>query len=208
MALPRGRSSLSPGQVAATQRERMLSAVTAEVARRGYAAVTVAHVVAAARVSRTSFYAQFTDKEDCLLAAAAEGRRQMFARMSAAVDDEGDGTDALALLRAGLRAHLSYLRDDPEFARVFYVELPSVGHRGADGRAEARRKLAARTSVWHARARARHPDWPAVPEEIYRALTGGTEELIGEHVRSGATDVLPALEDVLVDLHIRLLTAA
>lgn len=207
-ALPRGRSSLPPDQVRATQRERMLQAITSEVARRSYAEVTVADIVAAARVSRTSFYAQFTDREDCLLAATTAGRRQMFARMSAAVDELPVDADDLALLRAGLHGHLTFLRDEPAFAAMFYLELPSVGRRGIDRLAEARRKLAARTSVWHARARARHPDWPHVPDEVYRALTGATEELIGEHVRADATAALPALEDVLVDLHVRLLTAS
>jgi len=89
---------------------------------------------------------------------------------------------------------------------VFYLELPSVGRPGTDRLADARRKLAARTAVWHARARARHPHWPEVADEVYRALTGATEELVRERVRAGATDELPALEDVVVDLHLALLT--
>ncbi len=206
--LPRGRSALPPEQVGRAQRERILRALTTEVARRGYAEVTVADIVAVARVSRSSFYAQFTDREDCLLAAADDGRRLMFARMSAAVDEQPADVDELALLRAGLRAHLGFLRDDPAFAVLFYLELPSVGRRGVDRVAEARRKLAARTSVWHARARTRHPNWPQVPDAVYRALTGATEELICERVRTDAIAELAALEDVLVDLHVRLLTAA
>jgi AcrR family transcriptional regulator len=205
--LPRGRSSLPVGDVRAAQRDRLTRAMVAAVAERGYAEVTVADVVATARVSRTSFYAQFADKEDCLFAATADGRRLMFARISAAVDDAPAGADDVALLRAGLRGYLTFLRDEPAFAVVFYLELPSVGRRGADRLADARRKLAARTAVWHARARGRHPDWPQVPAEVYRALTGATEELVREQVRAGATAGLPALEDVIVDLHIRLLTA-
>jgi AcrR family transcriptional regulator len=207
-ALPRGRSSLTPEQVRSAQRERLLLAITAEVARRGYADVTVADVVASARVSRTSFYAQFSDREDCLLAATTEGRRRMFARMTAAVDGQPDGAPDLALLRAGLRAHLEFLREEPAFAVTFYLELASVGRRGVDRLAEARRKLAARTAVWHSRARARHPDWPQVPDEVYRALSAATEDLICEHVRMNATADLPELEHVLVDLHVRLLTVA
>jgi AcrR family transcriptional regulator len=180
--------------------------MVAAVAERGYAEVTVADVVATARVSRTSFYAQFADKEDCFFAATAEGRRLMFARISTAVDEQPAGADDLALLRAGLRAYLTFLRDEPAFAAVFYLELPSVGRRGADRLADARRKLATRTAVWHARARSRHPGWPQVPAEVYRALIGATEELVREQVRAGATGDLPALEDVIVDLHVRLLT--
>lgn len=205
--LPRGRSSLPADDVRAAQRERLIRAMVAAVAERGYAEVTVADVVAAARVSRTSFYAQFADKEDCFFAATGEGRRLMFARISAAVEELPADADDVALLRAGLGAYLAFLRDEPVFASVFYLELPSVGRRGADRLAEARQKLAARTAVWHRRARRRHPEWPQVPDEVYRALTGATEELVREQVRAGATSQLPALEDVIVDLHLRLLTA-
>jgi AcrR family transcriptional regulator len=204
--LPRGRSSLPLNDVRQAQRDRILRAMVAAAAELGYAAVTVADVVRRARVSRTSFYAQFTDKEDCLFAATAEGRRLMFARIADAVHAMTDDADEITLLRAGLRAYLGFLRDEPTFATVFYLELPSVGRQGTDRLAEARRKLAARTAVWHARARARHPEWPEVGDEVYRALTGATEELVRERVRAGATGELSALEDVVVDLHLALLT--
>jgi AcrR family transcriptional regulator len=38
------------------------------VAAKGYAATTVADVLVRARVSRSAFYEQFRDKEDCFLA--------------------------------------------------------------------------------------------------------------------------------------------
>jgi AcrR family transcriptional regulator len=198
---------LPADEVRAAQRERLLAAITAAVAAGGYPAVTVADVVADARVSRTSFYAQFTDREDCFLAATAAGRRRMFAHIGDTVDAMPAGATDVELLRAGLRGYLGYLAADPAFATVFYLELPSVGRRGVDRLAEARRKLAARTAVWHTRARLRHPEWPEVSAVVYRALAGATEELVVEQVRAAATDQLAALEEVLVDIHLRLLTA-
>jgi AcrR family transcriptional regulator len=204
--LPRGRSSLPATDVRAAQRDRMLRAMVAAAADRGYAEVTVADVVAAARVSRTSFYAQFADRDDCLFAATAEGRRLMFAAVADAVHAV-PGDDDVMVLRAGLRAYLGFLAAEPAFAAVFYLELPAVGRRGADRLADARHRLATRTAVWHARARARHPSWPQVVPAVYRALTGATEELVRDQVRAGTTGQLAALEDVIVDLHLRLLTA-
>jgi AcrR family transcriptional regulator len=205
--LPRGRTSLPPEQVRHAQRGQLVHAITDAVMRRGYAEVTVADVVAAARVSRTSFYAQFADREDCLLAAATDAHRAWFARISAAVEVLAPAADEVAVLRAGLRAYLGYLGEQPAAAVLLHRELVASGRRGADRVADARRKLAARTAVWHARARTRHPDWPQVAPEVYRALTGAMEELVGEQVRAGRTAELPALEHTLVDLHIRLLTA-
>ncbi|WP_273940135.1 TetR/AcrR family transcriptional regulator [Kutzneria chonburiensis] len=71
--LPRGRSSLPADEVRAAQRQRLLTATVAAVAAVGFSAITVADIVRGARVSRAAFYAHFSDKEDCFLAATAYG---------------------------------------------------------------------------------------------------------------------------------------
>jgi AcrR family transcriptional regulator len=68
--LPRGRRSLatlSPEQVAANQRVRILLAMIDVVGQKGYAASTIVDVAARAGVSRNSFYAQFASKHECFL---------------------------------------------------------------------------------------------------------------------------------------------
>ena len=82
--LPRGRSRLPLPAVRASQRERLLRSVIAAVSESGYLAVTVADIVRRARVSRAAFYAHFADKEDCFLAATAEGRDLMIAQVVSA----------------------------------------------------------------------------------------------------------------------------
>ena len=69
--LPRGRSALPPPVVASEHRDRILAA-TARLAReRGYAAMTVADIVATAGVTREAFYDQCRNKEDAFLAVQA-----------------------------------------------------------------------------------------------------------------------------------------
>jgi AcrR family transcriptional regulator len=48
--------------VAAGQRARLLAAIAQVVGERGYEATTVAHVVQAAGVSRTTFYEQYASE--------------------------------------------------------------------------------------------------------------------------------------------------
>jgi hypothetical protein len=60
---------------------------------------------------------------------------------------------------------------------------------------------------WHRSARHRHPAWPAVPVEVYRALAGATGELVRDMVTGGHTERLPLLEDTLVGLHLAVLAA-
>src|SRR5260370_38077187 len=82
--LPRGRSHLPPGDVRASQRERLLHSVIAAVSESGYHGVTVADIVRRAKVSRAAFYEHFTNKQDCFLTPTGEGRQAPLPRAAAA----------------------------------------------------------------------------------------------------------------------------
>jgi AcrR family transcriptional regulator len=205
--LPRGRSHLPPAAVRASQRERLLRSVIAAVSESGYLAVTVADIVRRARVSRAAFYAHFTDKEDCFLAATAEGRELMIGQVVSATRALPAGSSDEDVLRAACRAYLAFLAGEPAFARVFYVHMPTAGARAADRLNAAPGLFAELNQKWHERAREHHPDWPAVPSEAYLALAGATDELVRSMVRAGHTDTLPDLEETLVSLHLAVLAA-
>jgi len=205
--LPRGRNSLPAPDVRASQQERLHRATIAAVAESGYGPVRVADIVRRARVSRAAFYAHFADKEDCFLAATREGGRLMQGRVVAATRALPAGAPDEDVLRAACRAFLEFLADEPAFARVFYVEMPAAGPRAVERIEIAGRRFAEMTAKWHRRARARHPEWPAVPEEAYLGLAGAAAELVRSRVRNGETDALPELEDTLVFLHLSVLAA-
>ncbi len=205
--LPRGRNGLPAEAVRAAQRERLLRAVIAAVAEAGLRDVTVGDIVRGARVSKAAFYAHFTGKEDCFLAATREGGQMMLGRVAGAAKQMPDEASAEAVLRAGLAAFLGFLAEEPAFARAFYVEMPAAGPRAVE-RVEAGAHAFARLNQhWHERARRDHPAWPVVPYQAYYALGGATAELVRAEVRRGAMHALPGLEDTLVALHLAILAA-
>ena len=183
----------------------MLRSVIAAVSEAGYPAVTVADIVRRARVSRAAFYAHFADKEDCFLTATGEGRKLMVTLVVSATRALPAGACDEEVLRAACRAYLTFLADEPAFARVFFIYMPVAGPRAVDRLDAASRLFAELNQRWHQRARERHPEWPAVPEEAYLALAGATVELVRSMVRAGQTDALPELEDTLVSLHLAVL---
>jgi AcrR family transcriptional regulator len=203
--LPRGRSRLPAGTVLASQRERLLRAVIAAVAVADYATVTVADIVRRARVSRAAFYAHFRGKEDCFLAATREGGQLLESRVLAATRAVPPGAPDEDVMRAGCRAFLRFLADEPAFARVFYIDMPAAGPAAVDRVHAAGERFAQINRAWHDRGRRRHPEWPPVPYEACLALTGATAELVRCVVRSGRTSALPELEDTLVNLHLAVL---
>jgi AcrR family transcriptional regulator len=205
--LPRGRSHLPLSAVRASQRERLLRSVIAAVSESGYRAVTVADIVRRARVSRAAFYAHFADKEDCFLAATAEGRDLMIAQIVSATRAlPADACDE-EVLRVACRAYLAFLAGEPAFARVFYIHTPTAGPRALDRLDAAPGLFADLNRRWHQHAREHHPEWPSVPSEAYLALAGATVELVRSMVRAGRTDALPELEETLVSLHLAVLAA-
>jgi AcrR family transcriptional regulator len=199
--LPRGRSSLPQPAVRAAQRQRLLTAAVAAVAEHGFLAMTVADVVRRAKVSRAAFYVHFSDKESCFLAATAHGGALLFDAVVSATRDLPADASPEVVLRAGCRAFLTFLADEPAFARVFYIDMPAAGPAAVDRMDAAQHRFAELNREWHERARKQHPEWPDVPYDAYLGLSGATTELVSVRVRHGRTAELPDLEDTLVALH-------
>jgi AcrR family transcriptional regulator len=193
--------------VRASQRERLLRSVIAAVSEAGYLAVTVADIVRRARVSRAAFYAHFAVKEDCFLAATAEGRDLMIAQVVSATRALPAEACDEEVLRVACRAYLTFLAAEPAFARVFYIHMPTAGPRAVDRLDAGSGLFADLNQKWHQRAREHHPEWPSVPSEAYLALAGATFELVRSMVRAGWTDDLPKLEETLMALHLAVLAA-
>jgi AcrR family transcriptional regulator len=219
--LPRGRSSLPQQDVRASQRRRLLRSAIAVVSESGYQQVTVADIVRRAKVSRGAFYEHFANKEECFLAATAEGRELMLARVvsearalseARAGSETRAGSEASAdaaeegLLRGAIRGYLAFLRDEPAFARVFYLHMPAAGEAAARRLDAGPRIFANLNRTWHERGRKRHPEWPVLPDEAYLALAGATVELVRSLVYTDRTEILPELEDTVVALHLTVMT--
>ncbi len=204
--LPRGRSGLPAETVRAAQRERLLRAAIAAVARTGFNDATVAEIVRGARVSKAAFYAHFTDKEDCFLAATVAGGELMINRTVAAASALPAGASAEDVLRAGIAAYLKFLADErPSPARSTSTCRRQL--RAVDRIEEAQHIFAHVNRAWHDGARRDHPDWPAVPYQAYVALAGATTELVRAEVRKGRHRAMTGLEDTLVGLHLAVLAA-
>ena len=126
--LPRGSHAIPAEVVARNQRERLIAAMAERCEEEGYAGTSVAEVAKRAGVSSATFYKQFADRRDCMLAA----HRQLLGRLLEAVDEARDGESrADEKARLALRALLSLLAADPPSARLLTVEILAAGPEGA-----------------------------------------------------------------------------
>ena len=196
--LPRGPHSLTREEVEASQRGRLVTAMAHAVAEKGYGAVSVADVIARAGVSRKTFYVHFRDKLDCFLAAYDVGVEVLLATVRGA----GDGdADPLAVTRARTRAYLATLASEPAFARTFLLEVSAAGPRALERRRAVHRQFAdlARELVESV------PGAPRLPDELYLASVGATNEVVSAWVVAGRAAELPRLADVLFHIQLSLL---
>ena len=194
--LPKGRHNLPLHVVRASQRERLLEAMLASVAERGYAATTVPQVVADARVSRNAFYALFADKTACFLALCDELAGGLYDELSTL-----EGDDWVDLLHRGASLYLRFWSEHPAFARTYFVELPSAGPRAVEQRD---RQYALFRDLFEELAKLARPGGD-VPALVPRLLVVSITELIAEEVRAGRTEQLTRLEDDLVGVMVSLL---
>lgn len=204
--LPKGPHRLGREVVRASQRRRMLDALTEAVAEHGFNALTVTAVVSRAGVSRKTFYEHWRDRDECFLAAYEDGlaalRAEMLAASAAAVAADADTVEQL---RATVRTYLTFLADRPALARTFVLEVLAAGPAALERRAAAYTEFADVTRQWHRQARAADASVRAVPDAVYAAVVGAGHGLVAEHVRLGRTSQLPDLEPMIMYVHLALL---
>lgn len=200
-ALPHGPHGLARDLVTGSQRQRLLFGVTVVVADRGYLDATVADIAASAKVSRRTFYQHFPDKEACFLAAADTGRDLMIDHLRQVMRQiRSESVAPPEVLRRGIREYLTLLRDEPSFARAFYLETAVAGPRALESFERCQRWFAGFLRTWRTEA---DPVDPAVPDYAYLAVTDATNEAVRRALRSGG-DLLE-LEDAVVHIHLALL---
>ena len=201
--LPRGRHAAPRPVVREAQRARMLAAIVQAVAEKGYARVVVADVIERAGVSRKTFYEQFSNKDECFLAAYDASVDELLATIDEALD--ALAPDWLAAHRAAVSVYLEALAASPGFARAFLIEVLGAGPDALSRRAAVQDRFAAQLRDVHRRARADIPAIPEVPPHTFRAAVGAVNELVTAHVLEHGAETLPELADAILDVQLALL---
>lgn len=126
------RAAQADTEAANTFRRRILDAMAAEIADRGYPNTTVGDVVRRAQTSRRTFYAFFPDREACYVALLVEHNTAMIDAIIAGVEAEEpwhtqieQAIDSwIAVGEANPALQLSWIRDAPSLgARAHLLQL-------------------------------------------------------------------------------------
>ncbi|MBX9243474.1 TetR/AcrR family transcriptional regulator [Actinotalea ferrariae] len=105
-------------------RNKLFAALTTLMSDRGFDAITLADIAAAAGIGRTAVYNHFPDKESLLIAFITHETEQYVATLERALEDVRDPVDQLR----------TYVRQQTQLKRVFHLapgpDLRSVLSRG------------------------------------------------------------------------------
>lgn len=201
-SLPRGRHALPREAVVASQRNRLLRAMTDEVAEHGFAHTTAARVYRRAGVSSRAFYENFTDVRDCFLAAYDVGVSLTGAMIRASGGDAAGGPAGDKLRRFGemLETYLELLAAEPNVARTFLLEVYAAGAEARRRRIDVHDQFVAAVRALLAPPRGLDPADEFAIESLVDAITFRvTRGLVAGDPRD-----LPRLRDHLLDMTARL----
>ena len=168
--------------MAELQRERLVRAIIACSAKRGYQSTTIADIVAVAKTSRSAFYEHFESKEACFLAAYAQMSKTMQDVVVASGLDAPTWQEALDI---GLATYFEWFRERPDQARAFLVEIRTVGPEALKARAKVLERMSGRLKLLGLRAREEDPSLPELDDVAYASIIITADELAHEHVRRG-----------------------
>jgi AcrR family transcriptional regulator len=170
----------------ASQRERLLQAMLAEVSERGYGSTRVQDVCTRAGVSSQTFYEFFADKEDCYLAAFGGAVESLVSHVAVAHERHGPWPDQVG---ESLGAFLGCLDSRPQLARAAMVEVHAAGVQARVRYSEAVEQLAAYLD----RGRDHAPPEVAPPARTSAMVIGGVGSVVLEAVGTDQPGELSAL---------------
>ena len=193
--LPRRAQLDLRAELRASQAGRLICAVADCVAARGYAATSVADIIAVAGVSRKTFYEHFDGKEACFLASYDTGARAIFQAMTDAVE----GLDGWrSVLDAVFSTWLEFLQADLAFTRAYMIEFWAAGDAARDRWQERRDRTTGLLKTLHRQARREDPTIVPVSDTVLAAVVGGTNRVVISHVLAGRSEPLTSLKPELL----------
>jgi AcrR family transcriptional regulator len=168
--------------------ERILRALAAVAADKGYPDTTVAEVVERAGTSQRTFYEHFDNKEDAIVAALDSGSAYMLAAALPAFRRAPDWQHAV---HDTIEAMFRWGAEEPEYARMGGVEMYAAGKRALDQREVVTEGMEGLLAPGYEL----RPDTPPIAAE---AVGGALYSLLYDNVNKNGPETLPALVPTLV----------
>jgi AcrR family transcriptional regulator len=187
---PRSRKRLPESLARREYRERIVKALARTARAKGFAAMTVADVVTAARISRNVFYEHFGSKQEAFTAAQTVGIQDI---MRATAAGFASGTTWPERVWKGELAFLDYFVSQPELIYLEFVEIYAAGPLAIQRHHDAQIAF----TVFLEEGYRQDPECDRLPRLASEAISGAIGELSHRQVYDGrsaqARELLPEI---------------
>lgn len=171
---------------ARSKRARLLAAMVATCAERGYEATSVAHLLELSGVSRAGFYERFENKADCFEAMLSEAAERTLAEVERRAAEAAPGAPRV---EAAIGAFGELIALQPATARACLLDAFAAGPTARATMELALNRLEAVVTA----ALAECEDEPAMPAELRRAAVAGIYKIFQNRAAHGRTEGLAEL---------------
>lgn len=191
--MPRGRHRLPREVTEQHQRDRLIAGVATAIAEHSYRDLTVGHVIAAAGVSRATFYKNFENAEE----AVAVAHEAIFERFLGLVFRACNAAaEWPSKVRSVIEATLDYAAAEPAQVGLLTLDPLSADVTMAQQVLSSTEHLAALLS----RGRALSEEAAALPELTEKSVIGALTAIVSSRIANGEAERLPELAPQLVEL--------
>jgi AcrR family transcriptional regulator len=187
--LPSGHHGLSPQEVAESQRERLLAAVSELTAEHGYGQTAIAEIAKRATVANRVFYANFKSKEDAFIDAFDAVADHLSRLIAEAAEPLEDWSQRIV---AGLSVTVAFFASEPVLARFCLVAPFTATSRIA---AHCRDRISI-ALPYLAAGRPQRPEGGDLPASTEDSLVGGVVSQLSRSVL-GDADLTAQLPDLV-----------
>lgn len=185
----------APAEGGTENQARLLAGLSRAIAAKGYAATTIADIVAEAAVSRRTFYECFPGKAECFMA--------LYERLSLqGLDVLRRGLDPAQAwdrqIEQALGAYFAWMAVDVGLIRTMFIEILALGPAGLAARRRAQNSMA---EFILATANRNRRGTSRVPRAVALALIGAIHELVLDRVEvddpAGVRQLGPAASELV-----------
>jgi len=169
-----------------TQRERIVRAAAKVADETGFESLSIPAITSTAGVSNQTFYEHFRNTEEAFMAALDMLGPLSWPPIVAATETHESWADTTA---AGLRTLLTYIAENPLFARLAFIEGLTAGSPATDRASRITDWIAAQFNLNVIPADVGTPQ----SELVIEAIGGGIWIVIQNEVAAGRTNSLPDL---------------
>jgi AcrR family transcriptional regulator len=202
---PRGSNPpRSPEDRDAAHRARILAGLATALAEKGYAATTIADIAAAARVSRTTVYAQFAEKDQALIALYTDLGNRLLELLARALFAQDDAAPWRARVEELMGAYLDAMAAASAGERLSLLEIASAGPAARGARREVLERFSEAIHWMSAVFAADHDDAHELAGDLPVAIVGAINELVLRAAEDGP-EAVRALRSVTAELIVRLM---